>query len=252
MPWGRTAPVPNPTPANKHSTVFVDLQGERHSAPYVPFPPAQGFADGTVFWPAHTRYPIQYLRLRLCPHHLQAAELTRSLSSGSRSRTPSSTAHVVDVPPPCSSWTSSSTRRRTNSRLRAGGGSIEDTALEAAFKRQMYSDPPATQVSPMAIPGAPPGDSLATRRRPSRSLNDQVSVHPVAAPSPSPPPKPTATGAPSPRPQPTAARTMPTFASSSSASATSTASDSTSTRAQCRQASGLQSPVDRTAPAKPQ
>ncbi|KAJ7601750.1 hypothetical protein B0H17DRAFT_1223005 [Mycena rosella] len=116
---------------------------------------------------------------------------------------------------------------------------IEDTALEAAFKRQMYSDPPAAQVSPMAI---------------------RVSVHPVAAPSPSParhsPPETDGDWRSFSTPaahrgshEPTMP-TMPTFASSSSASATSTASDSTSTRARCRRASGLQSPADRTAPAK--
>ncbi|KAJ7141327.1 hypothetical protein C8R44DRAFT_974870 [Mycena epipterygia] len=89
-----------------------------------------------------------------------------------------------------------------------GAGSIEGAAFEAAFERQMYSGPafeaaferqlysdPLTTRRPslpMAIPGVPLDDaparrdregSLATLRRPSRSLDDQVSILTVGAPT---------------------------------------------------------------------
>ncbi|KAJ7347117.1 hypothetical protein DFH08DRAFT_780930 [Mycena albidolilacea] len=75
-----------------------------------------------------------------------------------------------------------------------GGGSIEGPQFEAAFERQMYRDAEAASLAgtrrpslPMAIPGVAPDmdvhgnrrereGSLATLRRPSRSLDDQVSV----------------------------------------------------------------------------
>ncbi|KAJ7933747.1 hypothetical protein B0H13DRAFT_2650266 [Mycena leptocephala] len=93
-----------------------------------------------------------------------------------------------------------------------GGGSIEGAQFEAAFERQMYSDNPFTgrrPSLPMAIPGVSPDDimsgrrereregSLATLRRPSRSLDDQVSVlsigestHTTSPGVPVPPPQP--------------------------------------------------------------
>ncbi|KAJ7359235.1 hypothetical protein DFH08DRAFT_686058, partial [Mycena albidolilacea] len=75
-----------------------------------------------------------------------------------------------------------------------GGGSIEGAQFKAAFERQMYRDTEAASLAgtrrsslPMAIPGVAPDmdvhgnrrereGSLATLCRPSRSLDDQVSV----------------------------------------------------------------------------
>ncbi|KAF7321977.1 hypothetical protein MKEN_00720300 [Mycena kentingensis (nom. inval.)] len=68
-----------------------------------------------------------------------------------------------------------------------GAGSMDNAAFEALLERQMYTDPLTGRRPslPMAIPGVPQDDaynrrdregSLATLRRPSRSLDDQVSV----------------------------------------------------------------------------
>ncbi|KAJ7648149.1 hypothetical protein B0H17DRAFT_1186784 [Mycena rosella] len=123
----------------------------------------------------------------------------------------------------------------------------------------MYSDPPAAQVSPMAIRVR----LLVTASRRAAVQAAASTTRSACTPSPRPAPAPPGTSPPETDGDwrsfstPAAHRgsheptmpTMPTFASSSSASATSTASDSTSTRARCRRASGLQSPA-RTAPAK--
>ncbi|KAK7005914.1 hypothetical protein R3P38DRAFT_2647596 [Favolaschia claudopus] len=72
-----------------------------------------------------------------------------------------------------------------------GGGSMDGALFEDAFERQMYRDAEAGSVAgsgrrpslPLAIPGVGPDmdrrereSSLATVRRPSRSLDDQVSI----------------------------------------------------------------------------
>ncbi|KAJ6594387.1 hypothetical protein B0H19DRAFT_1225550 [Mycena capillaripes] len=143
-------------------------------------------------------------------HHTFGTSSASSLSSpsrsGSRSRTTSSTTHTsvddslggVTFNPrhhhPAVEFDSEEEEFSEEYDLievssARGGGSIEGAQFEAAFERQMYSDPlTARRPSlPMAIPGIAPDDlagnrreregSLATLRRPSRSLDDQVSVH---------------------------------------------------------------------------
>ncbi|KAJ6494948.1 hypothetical protein DFH09DRAFT_1052726 [Mycena vulgaris] len=158
-------------------------------------------------------------------HHTFGTSSASSLSSpsrsGSRSRTTSSTTHTsVDdylggvtfnpmhhhpaLPPDVEFDSEEDELSEEYDAIEVssarGGSSIEGAAYEAAFERQMYSDPLTGRRPslPMAIPGAPPDDdrehagrhprdrerqgSLATLRRPSRSLDDQVSILTLTAP----------------------------------------------------------------------
>ncbi|KAJ6625753.1 hypothetical protein B0H10DRAFT_2000474 [Mycena sp. CBHHK59/15] len=161
-------------------------------------------------------------------HHTFGTSSASSLSSpsrsGSRSRTTSSTTHTsIDdslggvtfnpihhhpTLPPDVEFDSEEEYSEEYDLIEVssarGGGSIEGAAFEAAFERQMYSDPVSGRRPslPMAIPGIIADDgirrereraregSLATLRRPSRSLDDQLSVltlSPTAAPVPAQP-----------------------------------------------------------------
>ncbi|KAJ7217668.1 hypothetical protein GGX14DRAFT_437690 [Mycena pura] len=135
-----------------------------------------------------------------------SSSLSSPSRSGSRSRTTSSTTHtsvedlggVVFNPlhhhptlPPEVEFDSEEELSEEYDTIEVssarGAGSMENAAFEAALERQMYADSLTGRRPslPMAIPGISPDNvssrreregSFATLRRPSRSLDDQVSV----------------------------------------------------------------------------
>ncbi|KAJ7071956.1 hypothetical protein C8F01DRAFT_222385 [Mycena amicta] len=137
-----------------------------------------------------------------------------SSRSGSRSRTTSSTTHTSlddlggvtfnpihhhPVLPPDVEFDSEEELSEEYDSIEVssarGASSIDGAAFEALLERQMYTDPTTRRPSlPMAIPGTSPDDynrrdregSVATLRRPSRSLDDQISVHTRDTQTPSP------------------------------------------------------------------
>ncbi|KAJ7121279.1 hypothetical protein C8R43DRAFT_1076705 [Mycena crocata] len=227
-------PATEPPPSPGRSIGPLDEADEDDMRRRADETPRQSLA-GTARARRDPRTPSSYYspsRSDAASHHTFGTSSASSLSSpsrsGSRSRTTSSTTHTSlddylggvtfnpmhhhPVLPPDVEFDSeedefSEEYDAIEVSSARGGGSLEGAAFEAAFERQMYSDPLSARRPslPMAIPSISPDDvstrrereredSLATLRRPSRSLDDQVSVLNVATGPPSsstaPPPPP--------------------------------------------------------------